>query len=117
MNLLKRYHSIASAERETGIRHIKENLSGGRKSAGGFIWKYKDEKKVKKELSKQTYHNSKKIIQYDLNMKKIKEYNSIAEAERENKISHIKDVLSGKRKTAGGCLWKYKEDVNESGNN
>ena len=63
-----------------------------------------------KKLSNQVYHNSKKIIQYDLQMNMLKEYSSIAAAERENSICHIKDVLSGKRKTAGGYIWRYFED-------
>lgn len=109
MNVLKIYNSIANAERETGIRHIKEALSGGRKTAGGYIWKYKNEEEIMKKISNQVYHNSKKIIQYDLQMNMLKEYNSIAAAERENSICHIKDVLSGKRKTAGGYIWKYKD--------
>ncbi len=110
MNVLKIYNSIANAERETGIRNIKEALSGGRKTAGGYIWKYKNEEEIMKKLSNQVYHNSKKIIQYDLQMNMLKEYSSIAAAERENRICHIKDVLSGKRKTAGGYIWRYFED-------
>ena len=110
MHILKIYNSIANAERETGIRHIKDALSGGRKTAGGFIWKYKNEIDIINKLSNQVHHNSKKVTQYDLEMNMIKEYNSIAEAQRETKICHIKDVLSGKRKTAGGFIWKYKDN-------
>ena len=34
-------------------------------------------------------------------------YPSIMEAERQNNChSHIKDVCNGKRKTAGGFIWK-----------
>ena len=51
------------------------------------------------------------VIQYDLNGKKIKEYNSIKEAKEKNKkCSKISDCCSGKRKTAGGYIWKYKEE-------
>jgi hypothetical protein len=41
-------------------------------------------------------------------MNKIAEYKSISDAERKNGISHISMCCSGKRKTAGGFIWKYK---------
>lgn len=59
----------------------------------------------------------KEIEQYDLKMNLLKIYKSIANAERETGIQHIKDALSGARKTAGGYIWKYKEDINELRNN
>ena len=44
LNFIKKYNSIAEAERCTTIYHIKDALGGTRKTAGGFIWKYKDGK-------------------------------------------------------------------------
>ena len=57
---------------------------------------------------------TRKIIQYDLNMNKIKEFNSIMEASKELNIgkSNIQGVLSNHRKTAGGFVFKYIEDNN-----
>ena len=57
---------------------------------------------------------TRKIIQYDLNMNKIKEFNSITEASKELNIgkSNIQGVLSNHRKTAGGFVFKYIEDNN-----
>jgi hypothetical protein len=52
------------------------------------------------------YYN-RKIAQYDLEMNKIKDFNSIVEAEKELKISTIKKVLYNKQKTAGGFIFKY----------
>lgn len=52
------------------------------------------------------YYN-RKIAQYDLEMNKIKEFDSIVEAEKELKISTIKKVLYNKQKTAGGFIFKY----------
>lgn len=50
------------------------------------------------------------VIQYDLKGNKIKEYESIKEAKKKNKkCSKISDCCSGKRKTAGGYIWKYKK--------
>ena len=50
------------------------------------------------------------VRQYDLNGNFIKEYKSIKQAKKENKrCSKISDCCTGKRKTAGGYVWKYKE--------
>lgn len=53
---------------------------------------------------------SKAIYQFDLNEHFIKEFSSKYEASKQTGIaaSNIKDVLYGKRKTAGGFIWKYK---------
>lgn len=52
----------------------------------------------------------KPIIQYDKEGNMIKEYRSIADADQTSgvKKSNIQHVLSGKNKTAGGFIWKYK---------
>lgn len=53
--------------------------------------------------------NSKMIAQFDKRGNFIKKYSSIIEAERQTNISNgtICDVLKGRRKTAGGYIWKY----------
>lgn len=53
----------------------------------------------------------KKVIQYDLNGIFVKEWESMHEVERQLKInnSHISACCKGKRKTAGGYIWMYKE--------
>ena len=66
---------------------------------------------VHKKFAKYAINNmSKSVVQIDASDKVIAEYNSIQEAQRILNISHIWDCLSGKRKTAGGYKWKYKED-------
>lgn len=54
---------------------------------------------------------TRKIIQYDLEMNKIKDFNSIIEASKELNIgkSNIRGVLTNYRKTAGGFIFKYLE--------
>lgn len=51
------------------------------------------------------------VLQYSLENNLIGIYNSTAEAERVTKISHqnISKAATGKYKSAGGFLWKYKE--------
>jgi hypothetical protein len=53
----------------------------------------------------------KPVLQYDLAGNFIKEWKSIKEASLHLKMlgrGHISDVASGKRKTAGGFIWKFK---------
>lgn len=60
---------------------------------------------------------SKPVLQFDLQENFIKEYPSCREAMRQTGIKSIDVVCRGarqkgrKQKTAGGFIWKYKEDV------
>jgi len=60
------------------------------------------------------FDNQKSVFQLDKNGNFIKEFISIREAERASKArnSDITAVCKGKRKTAGGFIWKYKGDTN-----
>ena len=54
----------------------------------------------------------KKILQYTLDMVFIKEWDCIRDIERELKIANqnISKCCKGKRKTAGGFIWRYKKE-------
>ena len=54
----------------------------------------------------------KNVIQYNKSMKKIKEYKTISEAGKLNNIciASISAVCKRKRKTAGGYIWRYKDE-------
>ena len=52
---------------------------------------------------------AKSILQLNMNDEVLASYPSIQEAQRILNISHIWDCLVGKRKTAGGYKWKYKQ--------
>lgn len=56
------------------------------------------------------YSNNKKILQYDKEKNFLKEWSSIAEASRKLGLSKssISLCCSGKYKTCGGFIWKYK---------
>lgn len=60
---------------------------------------------------------SKPVLQYDLQGNFIKEYPSCREAKRQTGINSIDVVCRGSRQkgrkqtTAGGFIWKYKEDI------
>lgn len=66
--------------------------------------------RIQKVISK----TSKKILQYDLKGNFIKEYKSISNAAKDNKIKSLSNITmccQGKWKQAGGYIWKYKEVV------
>lgn len=52
-------------------------------------------------------NKAREINQYDLNGKFIRKYKSINQAKQETGICKISQVCLGKRKTAGGFIWKY----------
>lgn len=53
--------------------------------------------------------NGKKVIQYDKQGNIINQYISTNQARKETNITHIDDCCRGKRKTAGGFVWKYRD--------
>ena len=57
--------------------------------------------------------DSKTVLQFDKKGNFIKEYPSMREAERQTGIQGIDKVCAGVkyRKTAGGYVWRYKEDI------
>ena len=65
------------------------------------------------ELEIKTRSLGRPIIQYSLDGKYIKRYDSLSEAAREfntNNISNIKSCCQGKIKSAYNFLWRYEDD-------
>ena len=85
---------------------IIENCSQKRKSAYGFIWRYK-ENPLEKNFIYKKEKSTKPVIQYDLQGNFIKEWSSLNEA-RKCIQGDIQACCSGKQKTAGGYIWKFK---------
>lgn len=116
-NFLKEYETITQAHKETGIglARISDVARGNRKTAGGFFWKFSNDKKIQHKI-KPIYHvendkNLKPILQYDLNGTLICEYRGIAEAARINGFKNRTNIISnlkGRTKSAYGFVWKYK---------
>lgn len=50
---------------------------------------------------------SKKVYQYDLRGNFINEFPSVSEVERVYKLRNVSEVCRGKRKSAGGFIWRY----------
>lgn len=57
-------------------------------------------------------HKSKKVIQYDLQMNRVAEYDGIREAERNTGYNStaISNCCLGKTKTSYGYVWKHKNE-------
>lgn len=66
---------------------------------------------MKLQYNNSNKSRSKPVMQYTLDMVFIKEYPSAKEAERQTGIQNSKIcmVCNGKRKSAGGYIWKYKD--------
>lgn len=62
-----------------------------------------------KNLQKLALNRQRHIVKYSLNNEYLKEYSSIKEAETTENIPHsnIIKCCKGKRKTAGGYIWRY----------
>ena len=85
------------------------------KHGGQFGWcSYNPQDAIKnanKENGKRVIETmSKPVVQLDTENKIIKEFPSIQEAQRELSISHIWDCITGRRNSAGGYKWRYKNE-------
>ena len=111
MNKIKDFNSIVEASKELNIgkSNITGVLSNYRKTAGSFIFKYfEDDNHYDPVILNNKGRN---VIQYDLDMKIIKVFNSLAEVSKELNINknNIWAVIKNYRKTAGGFIFKYLE--------
>lgn len=89
-------------------QHISEGNTGKHaKEKHHFYGKHLSETH-RKNLSKSL---SKKVYQYSLDGKLINEYDSTVQAKEMTDIDcgHISACCNGKRKTAGGFIWRYDE--------
>ena len=105
--LIKEWKSVVEINKKLKIKPDK-CCRGEAKSAGGFIWRYKDEW-FDLGLDKLDEH-SKKVSQYDLKGNWIRDFNSIKEAEESLDICNVGSCCSGLSKSAGGFIWRYYGD-------
>lgn len=91
----------------TSISELANKLKTTRPTIRKYLQDYDLYETFKEKYATNTIH-SKEIIQYDLNMQKIKEWGSITDASETLGITTIGKCLSFKRKTAGGFIWRYK---------
>ena len=130
--LLSTYNNVREAQKATkiSVNAIDNCLCGRSKSAGGFIWRYVDknniipsttpydeiqtnQQNIKNTEIKKT--NNRRVYQYDKKYNLIQEWSSITEAAYSlqigiNNIWKCCNHLEG-RKTAGGFLWEYSDEL------
>jgi len=112
---LRTYPSLKEASESIGvaISTLSGALVGKNCTAGEFMWRYTDTSlKIPDKIAPSVATRSNRpigIIQYTMSNEYIRDWGSLAEASRSLGIIHtgISCVCSGKRKTAGGFIWKY----------
>lgn len=87
------------------MTQVAEELNVTRPTARKYLIEYDlyDDFKMKYDF------HSKIVLQYDINLNLIKEWPSIKDIEDTLHIYHVSDCASGKRRSAGGFIWRYKE--------
>jgi NUMOD4 motif/NUMOD1 domain len=113
---IKTFASAAAAERSTGVyaTAIGEIASGGGISAGGYVWKWGDQKYVDINSVRQARKTGRrkkygcKVTQYDFKGNKIASFPSLqdAQAAMGAHATAIRLVLTGEYKSAKGYYWK-----------
>lgn len=116
-DFIAEYNTLKEAEENTGIsfKNISKAVRGHRKTAGGYVWKFSDNKNIiysKRMYSHPVERVRKPIIQLTKNGDVVKEYDSIQTAIKENNFhthTNISANLRGKTKSAYGYIWIYKK--------
>jgi group I intron endonuclease len=84
-----------------------------KKQSESLKGKYKGDKHPMFEKYGKNHPNSKSVNQYTKDGQFVRAWDSMGDIERELKIpsSHISECCFGKRKSAGGFLWRYQSDA------
>lgn len=117
---IREWDKIKDAAEEVNINRstISRALRGINKSAGGYIWKYKEEIENKVEIKTNRINTENKdkragtpIIQILPDGTEVK-WANVSKAAKHIGVSHssILTVLKGKGKTCKGSSWKYQDE-------
>jgi hypothetical protein len=100
---------LKNSENKDQVNHIDGNKLNN--CVNNLEWVTNQENQIHKFKIGLGNNYTRKITQYDLEMNKIKDFNSIVEASKTLNIgkSNIGGVLTNNRKTAGGFIFKYLE--------
>jgi hypothetical protein len=100
---------ISNLDNKDQVNHIDGNKLNN--CVSNLEWVTNKENQIHKFKIGLGNNYTRKVTQYDLEMNKIKDFNSIVEASKILNIgkSNIRGVLINNRKTAGGFIFKYLE--------
>ncbi len=114
LNYINCFESVSEASKKLNInsKSIRDAASGRQKTAGGFIWKYKNES----EKTTNTYQGGRAIFQLNDEFEIIKKYDSISDAVRNTGINSksIRDAANGIQVHAGGFIWIFEDQYVEN---
>ena len=104
---------LENLENKEQVNHIDGNKLNN--CVNNLEWVTNQENQIHKFKIGLGNNYTRQITQYDLEMNKIQEFNSIIEASKFLNMSpsNIKAVLYNKQKTAGGFIFKYLEQSNK----
>ena len=119
-NFIKEFASVRKAARDIGKRHtlISRCAHGEAETAYGFLWKFRSDPLFANGITniepvhKPEKPEPKRILQFTLSGKFIKEFRSPEHAAREYGVTPtvIKNSLKEKSRMSAGFLWRYKDD-------
>lgn len=111
-NKLNEFESSNYVKNILGVKNVHLVITKKRCSAGGYIWRNKGDELTNEEIleikNKRLSLDKKIVLQFTKEGELIKEWCSVTEVKKI--YPHIMGVLSGDRKSAGGYLWKYKNN-------
>lgn len=116
-NFIKNFDSVSEIVKELGISDTSVykilNRKPGAKTTHGYIFRYSNDCEDIKQGTYSKNDKKRNIIQYDYNYNMIKKYESLTMAYKETNVnkSSICMVCNGKRKFAGGFIWRYADEV------
>jgi hypothetical protein len=98
---------ISNPEKKEQVNHKDGNKLNN--SLENLEWMTNQENQIHKFKNGLGNNFTRKIVQYDLEMNKLNEFNSIKEGVNTLGVKTIQQVLYNKQKTAGGFIFKYLE--------
>ena len=118
-NLIEIWNSISDAARALNlnagnIAKCCDEFNNVYWTIGGYIWKFFGDELTEEYINRCNKRvNSKYVAQYSLLNELVYVYENMTEAELKTGINHsnISACCNGRRKNAGGFVWKYYEDT------